>query len=254
MLNKLRELQVDGVRVVHRGPADTPYAASDRPEPLLPCPQAALLLELAMEDVGASVWFVDTIRDLWDHFRQRGDLRPPRPRILIDKLAETGVIAWWRAAGDVGVVDLEAQRMYVTPRWPDGPRIPVVVDFDEYEWRSVFETSLRLTERGLDAIRPVEATVGFLTVQQVARLFGVRDATVTGWRKAGLLKMVNIAGAEARKPRWLVSPADLKEFQAKRQPATPTPPPQRRKRAIAPEVVRKQRRLFSSMIQPVCRY
>lgn len=230
VLTKLRELQVDGVRVLHRGPADTPYAASDRLEPLLPCPQAALLLELAMEDAGASGWFVDAIRDLWDHFRQRSDPRPSKPRILIEKLAETGVIAWRRAAGDVGVVDLDAQRMYVTTRWPHGPRTGVIVAIDESEWRCAFETGVRLAERGLEALRPVESTVGFLTAQQVAGMFKVRVDTVYGWRKAGLLKMTNTSAADAKKPRWLVSRVALEEFQSKRQPAAPEPPPQRRKR------------------------
>ncbi len=75
-----------------------------------------------------------------------------------------------------------------------------------------------------------------LTVDDIAKRYGVKEHTVLGWIHSGELKAVNVGRALDRKrPRWRISPAALEAFEAARS-ATPAPPKASRRRRD-PEVI-----------------
>lgn len=71
-----------------------------------------------------------------------------------------------------------------------------------------------------------------LTVAEVARKYRVGEDKVRGWIRRGELRAVNTAGARSARPRFVVPPEAVAEFEARRSAAAPPKPPRRaRKRA-----------------------
>jgi Helix-turn-helix domain len=72
-----------------------------------------------------------------------------------------------------------------------------------------------------------------LTVADLALLLRVGEDKIRLWIKAGELMAVNTAATLASKPRWIVLPRDLDEFQRRRSGATPPKPARRRYKKIS---------------------
>lgn len=68
--------------------------------------------------------------------------------------------------------------------------------------------------------------------REVARLFRVSAGKVRGWIARGELAAVNTAAACA-KPRWVVLPQHLAEFERRRAAGPAPKPPRRKKRTCA---------------------
>lgn len=69
------------------------------------------------------------------------------------------------------------------------------------------------------------------TVADVARRYRVSPEKVRGWIKRGELAAINTAKARCGKPRYVILPEALAEFERGRAAATPNAPkPKRRKR------------------------
>jgi transposase len=69
-----------------------------------------------------------------------------------------------------------------------------------------------------------------LTVRDVARRYRVGEDKVRGWIRRGELAAVNTASALCGKPRWVVLPDALAEFEKLRSTAPPAKPSRRRRR------------------------
>ena len=70
--------------------------------------------------------------------------------------------------------------------------------------------------------------VGY-TVRDVARRYRVGEDKVRAWIKAGELAAINTAAALCAKPRFVVTPEALKQFELRRA-AGPTPKTPKRRR------------------------
>ena len=68
-----------------------------------------------------------------------------------------------------------------------------------------------------------------LTVADFARRYRVGVDKVRAWIAKGELKAINTAALSCGKPRWVVTPEAVAEFEAKRA-GGPAPKPQRRRR------------------------
>lgn len=75
-----------------------------------------------------------------------------------------------------------------------------------------------------------EARPDSLTVQEVARRYRVSPDKVRGWITRGELKAINTASALCARPRWVVTPEALRDFERARQGCAPTPKAQRKRR------------------------
>jgi transposase len=71
-------------------------------------------------------------------------------------------------------------------------------------------------------------TVG-MTVREVARMYRVGTDKVRTWIKSGRLGGINTASTSCSKPRYIVLPRHLEEFERQRS-ATPAPKPERQQR------------------------
>jgi hypothetical protein len=69
-----------------------------------------------------------------------------------------------------------------------------------------------------------------MSVREVARYLRVSPDKVRGWIKAGALKAINTASALCARPRFVVLPHHLEEWERGR--LTVTPPKPKRKRRI----------------------
>jgi len=71
----------------------------------------------------------------------------------------------------------------------------------------------------------VEATLPGqpLTVPEVARLLRVRQDKVLNWIRRGDLQAFNIADKQKGRPKYRISPEDLKAFRQRRSPLPPVP-------------------------------
>jgi hypothetical protein len=79
---------------------------------------------------------------------------------------------------------------------------------------------------------PTASSVG-MTVKEFARLFRVNPDKVRAWIKSGQLGAVNTAAAQCSKPRFVVLPRHLEEFERRRSATLPPNAPKRRKRVAA---------------------
>jgi hypothetical protein len=80
---------------------------------------------------------------------------------------------------------------------------------------------------------PVDTTTRGLTPNEVARLLRVRPDRVRGWITAGELAAVNTAASKYARPRYVVLPHHLAEFERRRSAAQPPKPPRRKKLSFA---------------------
>jgi transposase len=71
-----------------------------------------------------------------------------------------------------------------------------------------------------------------LTVAEAAKLLRVGRGTVRSWIRRGQLGAINTAPPLA-KPRFVVLPHHLAEFERAHQASTPTPPTRRKRRTYA---------------------
>lgn len=68
------------------------------------------------------------------------------------------------------------------------------------------------------------------TPNELGRLLRVSPDRVRAWIVAGELQAVNTAAALCGKPRYVILPHQLADFERRRQAATPPKPQRRRKR------------------------
>lgn len=76
---------------------------------------------------------------------------------------------------------------------------------------------------------PPDAAGRGLTVADVARRYRVGGDKVRAWIRRGELRALNTAAVECGKPRFVVTPEALADFEARRS-AAPLPKPVRRPR------------------------
>ncbi len=69
-----------------------------------------------------------------------------------------------------------------------------------------------------------------LTVAELARRLRVGEDKIRGWIRRGELRAINVAMSPCGKPRWVVSPESLAEFERRRTSSPPPPPKRRRKK------------------------
>jgi hypothetical protein len=62
----------------------------------------------------------------------------------------------------------------------------------------------------------------------LARLWGISPEKVISWIRRGELRAVNVASRLGGRPRWLIDPKDVEDFE-RRRTATAAPRPRRRK-------------------------
>lgn len=74
-----------------------------------------------------------------------------------------------------------------------------------------------------------------LTPRELARLLRVSPDRVRAWIASGELGALNTAAARCGKPRYVVLPHHLAEFEQRRGAARPKPAPRRRRRT--PEMI-----------------
>jgi transposase len=68
-----------------------------------------------------------------------------------------------------------------------------------------------------------------LTVRDVARRFRVSEDKVRHWIKRGELRALNTAAVTCARPRFVVTPEALSEFERRRATAPPPKAPRRRR-------------------------
>jgi hypothetical protein len=69
-----------------------------------------------------------------------------------------------------------------------------------------------------------------LTVRDVARRYRVSPDKVRAWIARGELRAINTASAMCGKPRFVIPPEALTDFERRRDASPPPIPPRRRKR------------------------
>lgn len=89
------------------------------------------------------------------------------------------------------------------------------------------------TDRTASAL-PDAAPARGMTTGEVAKYLRVSEDKVRHWLATGELVGINTATTLAGKPRWVITPAALAAFEARRT-STPVPKPARRRRQ--PELV-----------------
>jgi hypothetical protein len=86
----------------------------------------------------------------------------------------------------------------------------------------------KLLTAGLTAADPARGW----TPNELARLLRVSPDRVREWVKAGIIGAVNVSAHDCGRPRYVILPHHLAEFE-KRRAAAPPPKPQRRRRKAA---------------------
>jgi excisionase family DNA binding protein len=76
---------------------------------------------------------------------------------------------------------------------------------------------------------PTETTPAGLTVAEVARRYRVGEDKVRTWIRKGELRATNTSSVLCGKPRWVIPPEALAEFE-KRRAGGPAPKPARRRK------------------------
>jgi transposase len=83
----------------------------------------------------------------------------------------------------------------------------------------------------VEIIPPKLASLVGLTVPEVARRYRVGEDRVRGWIRRGELRALSTADRRCTRPRFVITPEALAEFEQRRQAATPADyRPKRRKR------------------------
>jgi excisionase family DNA binding protein len=71
-----------------------------------------------------------------------------------------------------------------------------------------------------------------MTTGEVARYLRVGEDRVRQWIRSGELGAINTAGARCGRPRWVVLPHHLQEWERSRRAAAPPRPARRRRLAV----------------------
>jgi transposase len=71
------------------------------------------------------------------------------------------------------------------------------------------------------------------TVADLANRFRVSPDRVRAWVRSGRLKALNVADARCGRPRFVVTPEAVAEFERQAAAATPPIPPRRKRRSAA---------------------
>jgi hypothetical protein len=74
-----------------------------------------------------------------------------------------------------------------------------------------------------------EAAAG-LTVADVAKRYRVSPDKVRAWIKSGFLAAIDTSNTRCGRPRFVITPESLAEFERSRTVSPPPPKPKRRKR------------------------
>jgi hypothetical protein len=69
-----------------------------------------------------------------------------------------------------------------------------------------------------------------LTTRDVATRYRVGEDRVRGWIKSGILRAINTADVSCARPRYVVLPEHLAEFERARSAADPPKPARQRRR------------------------
>jgi excisionase family DNA binding protein len=93
--------------------------------------------------------------------------------------------------------------------------------------RDVSHVRLASAPGPIEALRALPASG--LTVRDVARRYRVSEDKVRAWVRRGELRAINTAATLCGKPRWVITPEALAEFE-KGRCGSPPPKPQRRPR------------------------
>jgi excisionase family DNA binding protein len=80
---------------------------------------------------------------------------------------------------------------------------------------------------------PCDRFAAGLTVAEVARRYRVSPDKVRMWIKRGELSAINTAAVRCARPRFVVPPEALREFERKRAAAPPQKPPRPRRQRAA---------------------
>lgn len=92
-----------------------------------------------------------------------------------------------------------------------------------------------MSELSTDHQRPAEMfSTGLsagLTVREVARRYRVGEDKVRAWIRRGELRAINTATVLCSRPRFVIPPEAITEFERRRTVAPPKSPPRRRRRA-----------------------
>jgi hypothetical protein len=67
------------------------------------------------------------------------------------------------------------------------------------------------------------------TPNELARLLRVSPDQIRAWCKSGVMKSLNVARHACSKPRYIILPHHLAEFERSRSGAQPKAPPRRRR-------------------------
>ena len=81
----------------------------------------------------------------------------------------------------------------------------------------------------LAVVQPVRLGAG-LTVPEAARRYRVGEDKIRSLIRQGELKAINMASVLCGKPRWVITPEALAEFERRRAGGPPPKKPRRRKR------------------------
>lgn len=71
-----------------------------------------------------------------------------------------------------------------------------------------------------------------LTTREVARRYRVSEDKVRRWIERRELAAINTAGSLCAKPRWVITPEALLEFERRRAGGSPPKPQRRRRQAM----------------------
>jgi Helix-turn-helix domain len=80
-------------------------------------------------------------------------------------------------------------------------------------------------------VRPDTTCADGLTVADLARRWRVSEDKIRGWIRTGELRAVNTAASLAARPRWVVAPSAVADFEQQRSAATPRPTRRKRRQA-----------------------
>jgi transposase len=69
-----------------------------------------------------------------------------------------------------------------------------------------------------------------LTTREVAKRYRVSNNKIIDWIRNGQMRAINTASVLSAKPRFVIPPEALVEFERSRNAAEPTPPPRRRRK------------------------
>lgn len=89
---------------------------------------------------------------------------------------------------------------------------------------------LELPNRSDHADEAIPRSRGGMTVREVAKLLRVGCDRVRAWIRSGELPAINTAGRQCDKPRFIVLPSHISEFESKRRVRPPAKTVRRRPR------------------------